>query len=86
MINEPGEMVSMEDDEVVEQIAIILAAYGEKLPQLKGRGVRPDTKDWRHRVFARELVDHLKMGSTRFFRHKIDSPLMLNTGCFKPHR
>lgn len=58
----------MDDDEIIRDIKIILAAYSEKFPQLRGKAVRPDLRDDARQSFARLLVEKLKQSNVRFFK------------------
>jgi len=81
-----SEMVPLNDDEVTDAICIVLAAYGDKFPQLRGKAVRPDLRDMNRDGFARLLVEKLRQSQVRFFKEVDGRPLMLDSGCFPPHQ
>lgn len=80
------ELIPMTDEDIITTVTVVLAAYSEKFPQLKGKGVGPETRDYRRQAFARELIARLKLSHIQFCREATHGPLMLNTGCFPPHK
>lgn len=70
----------MSDEQAVQAITIILAAYAEHFPQLPGKAVRPDLRDINHAGFARLLIEKLKRSQVRFFKEVSSHPLMLDSG------
>lgn len=60
------------DDEAIRDITVILAAYSEKFPQLRGKAVRPDLKDDARKAFATRLVEYLNLSGTKLCREVRD--------------
>jgi len=73
MVRSDEKLLPLTDDELAQSITIILAAYSEKFPQLKGKAVRPDLRDEARRYFARTLVEHLRRSNVQFFRLTYDT-------------
>ena len=73
----------LDDEQAVQHICIILAAYSEHFPQLRGKGVRPDRRDDNRRAFAALLVEKLKCSKIDFYHRRTDRPLMLDSGLLK---
>jgi hypothetical protein len=63
-----NEFAVLTDEDAIQTITIILAAYSEHFPQLKGKAVRPDLRDDACKAFARQLVERLKLSKTKLCR------------------
>lgn len=61
-------MTHLSDEEAIEYLTVILAAYAEHFPQLRGKGVRPDLKDDARKAFASRLVEYLNLSNTKLCR------------------
>jgi hypothetical protein len=81
MFGEEEKVAPLDDAEVELLMRVILAAYAEHFPQLRGKPVRPDRRDDARAAFAKLMVEKLRQSGVRFFRCVTDSSkLMLTSG------